>query len=151
MWILIKISRKPVPRGPFNSIPALVQIMAWHRPGDKPLSEPMMVSLLTHICVTCCSEIWIKIQTCSWKKTHLKMLSAEWQPFCSDLTHWGQDKVACSTPSHYLNQCCRTNNWIFRNDLQWNLNQNAMIFTQENAFGNVVYKNISHFRQLPMC
>ena len=26
--------------------------MAWHRPGDKPLFEPMMVSLLTHICVT---------------------------------------------------------------------------------------------------
>ena len=26
--------------------------MAWHRPGDKPLSEPMMVSLLMHICVT---------------------------------------------------------------------------------------------------
>ena len=30
----------------------LVQIMAWRRSGDKPLSEPMMVSLLTHICVT---------------------------------------------------------------------------------------------------
>ena len=26
--------------------------MAWRRPGDKPLSEPMMVSLMTHICVT---------------------------------------------------------------------------------------------------
>ena len=26
--------------------------MAWRRPGDKPLSEPMMLSLLTHICVT---------------------------------------------------------------------------------------------------
>ena len=26
--------------------------MAWRRPGDKPLSEPIMVSLLTHICVT---------------------------------------------------------------------------------------------------
>ena len=26
--------------------------MAWHQPGDKPLSEPMMVNLLTHICVT---------------------------------------------------------------------------------------------------
>ena len=25
--------------------------MAWRRPGDKPLSEPMMVSLSTHICV----------------------------------------------------------------------------------------------------
>ena len=26
--------------------------MAWRRPGDKPLSEPILVSLLTHICVT---------------------------------------------------------------------------------------------------
>ena len=26
--------------------------MTWHRLGDKPLSEPMMVSLPTHICVT---------------------------------------------------------------------------------------------------
>ena len=26
--------------------------MAWCRSGDKPLSEPMMVNLLTHICVT---------------------------------------------------------------------------------------------------
>ena len=31
---------------------AMVQLMAWRRSGDKPLSEPMMVSLLTHICVT---------------------------------------------------------------------------------------------------
>ena len=38
--------------GPINNIPALVQIMAWRRPGDKPLPEPMLVSSLTHICVT---------------------------------------------------------------------------------------------------
>ena len=50
--ILIEISLKFVPKGPINNIPALVQIMAWRRPGDKPLSERMMVSLLTHICVT---------------------------------------------------------------------------------------------------
>ena len=25
--------------------------MAWRQPGDKPLSEPMVVGLLTHICV----------------------------------------------------------------------------------------------------
>ena len=49
--ISIKISLKFVPKGPINNIPALVQIMAWRRSGDKPLSEPMMVSLLTHICV----------------------------------------------------------------------------------------------------
>ena len=41
-WILIEISLKIVPRGPINNIPALVQVMAWHRIGDKPLSEPML-------------------------------------------------------------------------------------------------------------
>ena len=50
--ISIEISLKFVPKGPINNIPALVQIMAWHQSGDKPLSEPMMVSLLTHVCVT---------------------------------------------------------------------------------------------------
>ena len=38
----IKISLKFVPMGPINNIPALVQIMAWRRLGDKPLSEPML-------------------------------------------------------------------------------------------------------------
>ena len=50
--ISIKISLKFVPKGPIKNNPALVQIMAWRRSGDKPLSEPMMVSSLTHICVT---------------------------------------------------------------------------------------------------
>ena len=50
--ILIKIPLNFVPQGPINNIPELVQIMVRRRPGDKPLSEPMMVSLLTHICVT---------------------------------------------------------------------------------------------------
>ena len=50
--ILIKISLKFVPYGPINNIPSLVQIMAWRRSGDKPLSEPMMGRLQTHICIT---------------------------------------------------------------------------------------------------
>ena len=50
--ISIVISLKFVPKGPINNIPALVQIMAWRRPSYKPLSEPMMVSLATHICIT---------------------------------------------------------------------------------------------------
>ena len=49
--ISIKISLKFVPKDPIDNIQSLVQIMAWRRPGDNPLSEPMMVSLLTHICV----------------------------------------------------------------------------------------------------
>ena len=52
IWIPIKISLRFVPKSPINNIPALVQIMAWRWPGDKPLSEPMLVRLPTHICVT---------------------------------------------------------------------------------------------------
>ena len=40
--ILIEISLKTVPNGPIYYKPALVQIMAWHRIGDKPFSEPML-------------------------------------------------------------------------------------------------------------
>ena len=60
VWIPIKISLKFVPKGPINYIPALVQIMVWHRPGDKPLTELMMVSLLMHICVT--RPQWVKYE-----------------------------------------------------------------------------------------
>ena len=52
VWITIKNWLKFVPKGLINSIQALVQIMAWRRSGDKPLSEPMMYSLLTDKCVT---------------------------------------------------------------------------------------------------
>ena len=52
VWILLKSSLKFVPKGQINNTPSLVQIMAWRRPGDKSLSEPMMVGLRTHICVT---------------------------------------------------------------------------------------------------
>ena len=57
--IAIKISLKFVPKGPINNIPALVQPMDWRRPGDKPSSEPIMVSLPTHICVT--RPQWVKV------------------------------------------------------------------------------------------
>ena len=58
IWISINISLKLIFKGPVHNIIALVQIMAWHWPSDKPLSEPMMVSLLTHICVT--RPQWVK-------------------------------------------------------------------------------------------
>ena len=135
----LNISLKLVPRGPTNNIPTLVQVMAWCRPGDKPLSEPMMVSLPTYIYVTrpqwvkmwlthwgwvhiCVSkltiigsdnglspgwrpaiiwanggilltgplgtnfiEILIAIETFSFEKMHLKILSGKCRPFCLDL------------------------------------------------------------------
>ena len=40
--IPIQFSLKFVLKGPIDNNPALVQIMAWRRTGDKPLSEPML-------------------------------------------------------------------------------------------------------------
>ena len=57
-WISLKLSLKFVLKGPMNNIPALVQIIAWRRPGDKPLSEPTMVSLPNHICFA--RPQWVK-------------------------------------------------------------------------------------------
>ena len=62
VYISFTISLKFVPKGSINNIPALVQIMAWRRPGDKPLSESMLVSLLTHVCVT--RPRWVKEAVC---------------------------------------------------------------------------------------
>ena len=50
-WITPRISLKFVPKVWLNNIPALVQIMVWHRPGNKPLSEPIIIWVM-HICVT---------------------------------------------------------------------------------------------------
>ena len=61
VWIAIDNSLKIVLKGSMNNFPALVQIMAWRRLGDKPLSEPMMVRLPTHICVT--RPQWVKPMT----------------------------------------------------------------------------------------
>ena len=74
VWIALKISLRFVRKVRINNIPALVQIMAPRRTGAKPLSEPMVVSLLTHICVTrrqCRGHggdcmYWIWLPRCQW-------------------------------------------------------------------------------------
>ena len=60
----------------------------------------------------------------------------------SVLTLWGCVThiwlVACSAPSHYLNQCCNILNWTLENKLQWKFNQNSSIFIEKNSFENVI-------------
>ena len=55
--IFFNISVKFILKGPINNIPALFQVMAWHWPGDKPLSKPMMVGLLMLLCITRPNEL----------------------------------------------------------------------------------------------
>ena len=46
--------------------------------------------------------------------------------------HWfRQWLVACSVPSHCLNQCWLIVNWTPGNIFQWNLNRNSIIFIQD--------------------
>ena len=89
VWISITISLKFVPKDPINNIPTFVQIMAWRRPGDKPLSEPMGVGSLTHVCVTrlqlvkCIFEIrysHTKLKKC-WHSHFLMLLLCYEYPF----------------------------------------------------------------------
>ena len=76
--ISIKFSLKFVLKGPINNILALVQIMAWSRPGDKPLSEAVMVSLLTHICAT--RPRWVNsMMRCMLLMVILNMLLCIWK------------------------------------------------------------------------
>ena len=42
LWMSIKILLKFFPKGPINNILSFVQIMAWRRPGDNPLSEQIV-------------------------------------------------------------------------------------------------------------
>ena len=78
--ISLKMSLKFVPKVRINNIPALVQIMAWRRPGDKPLSEPMMFSLLTHICVTrpqWVNDTWLTISDTTFQGMAMLTLSSK--------------------------------------------------------------------------
>ena len=40
--ILLRISQNFVPRSPIDNMPALVQVKAWYRTGDKLLPEPVL-------------------------------------------------------------------------------------------------------------
>ena len=100
---------KFVPKFPVNNIPALVQIMAWRRPGDKPLSEPTMVSLLTHICVT-----WPQ-----WVNP-LRPSDAilRWRSWLTLV----QVMACCLTaPSHYMSQC-----WLIISKVLWHSSEDII-------------------------
>ena len=54
------LSMRYSPKGPIKIIQALVQMTAGRPPGAKPLSELMMIVLLTHICIT--RPQWVNVR-----------------------------------------------------------------------------------------
>ena len=117
-WIDFEISMKFILKGEINSIPALVQIMAWRRPGDKTLSEPMMIILLMHISFTQPQwvKVWILVTAIQIQKHCFNSLGPSdaiwWQRSGSTLA---QVMACCLTAtSHYLNQC-----WLIISKIEW--------------------------------
>ena len=68
VWIPIEIWLKLVPKGSINNNPAMVKTMAWRRPGDKPLSEAMVVSLPMYICIA--QPQWVNMSAVHLHTTH---------------------------------------------------------------------------------
>ena len=91
-WISLKFG----PKCPINIISTLVPTMARHRPGDKPLSEPKMVSLLMHVFVT--RPHWVKSGFVQYIPRNMHTVFAllcfvvviHWLifPYPSGLLHW---------------------------------------------------------------
>ena len=112
IWISINISLKFVPRGRIHNNPTLVQIMAWRRPGDKPLSEPMVISLLTQ---------WVNTRGPWW-----------WICVSGIMVTIGPGNGGLWPIK--LNQCWLIVHWTLWIKPHWNLNQTRIFFFNENSF-----------------
>ena len=102
--ISIIISRNFIPKGPISNMPFLVQIMVWCRPGDKPLSEPMVVKLLTHKCVT--RPHWFKTTNIPINAIWLKWRPVSNSTMSWDLTPWIRIVNRCTTQMIKLENNC---------------------------------------------
>ena len=102
--ISLKISAKFAPYVRINIIPALAHIMACRLVGTKPLSGPMMIRLLTHLCVT--------------------------RPQCVKATHWQDNAnscvchaalLTCLVQRKELNKCTLScgMNWLCKESYFW--------------------------------
>ena len=86
-WISCKMSLKFVPKCPFNNIPVLVQIMAWHQSGSKSLSWPMVGSLLM--------PQWVKSVT-KIQSSAVITRSNIVRFYNNDYRNWDRKSIKCS-------------------------------------------------------
>ena len=108
--------------------------MAWRRAGDKPLSEPRMISLPTHICVS--RPQWDKRLSNPGLMTRISVVELGY--LCS-----GQWFITCSATIYQRKQRLYIVNWT----------QLATHFflSKKVVFEKVVWKNDAHFIQASIC
>ena len=73
VWIWIEISLKFVPKGPIDNIPKLIQLMAWHWPGNNPLSEATMVIWRIYVIWPQWIKFWSQSLPVMHKRIHPKL------------------------------------------------------------------------------
>ena len=113
---------KCIPNVRIINIPALVQIMAWRRWGNKPLSEPMMVRLPTIICVTL--PQWVKL---------LKMCTQHG----IRLGNW-----EISYGSHFLCPVSQVNKWWIVSLILYDVMESHIVFGRFEWESGVWLKNV---------
>ena len=112
IWISIKIPLKFILEGQTNNIPVLVHILASPRPGDKPLYEPMMVSLLTHICATRSQWVTTVASPDIWRKVVWYAAARLWNH--SYPKYQQTDSLSYHLQEEYIyyKNCLRTSVWV---------------------------------------
>ena len=118
--------------------------MAWSWPGDGPLSEPKMVRLLTHICIT----QWVNEDFGeNWSRynapvLYCKVLSEiSWKAYSAFFSKLivGAQSVYQFLYIFYLSFTVWYLNCYFTCAI-WHWNQNTTIIMEGNAFENVICK-----------
>ena len=98
--------------------------MAWRRPGDKPLSGPMMVSLLTHICIPGLNELTYLKAELSWSSMH-----SNFAPSLDIVTLRSEQKGPYFEKKKYFK-------WIFLTEKKCILIQTLLKFGTDGPIGN---------------
>ena len=153
--VAIKISLNFVPKGPINNIPTLVQIMAWRRPGYKSLSEPMTVSLPTHICVT--RPQWAKLtgNRTQWNST--RRVHNYWKS-CSMITSSNRNSFRVTGPlwgettGHRwipLTKASEAELWCFLSTNGWANNWDAGDLRRHSAHYRSLLRHCNDLKRMP--
>ena len=120
--IPLKISLTFVSKGPIDNIRSLVQIMAWRLPCYRPLSDPVMGSLWTHVCVT--RSQWVKppdhqnsLEPCVLLdviQADSRLAPSQWETSLQSnaISHWrGAHHMVCCDTIHVSLQSQKATSW----------------------------------------
>ena len=105
--VRLKFHRSLFLRFKLTIFPPLVQIMAWRRPGTKPLSEPMMEALLMHACIT--RPQWVNGVRTSAGTVLTMQLRNFFKKFLSLLMIFCMFRLRRQHYSNWLMKCCE---WV---------------------------------------